>query len=485
MNPLKEAVLKRRICLPGESEDEMYHRVARFLGRDAKEAARFYRLMKEGRFLPNSPTLMNAGTPLGQLSACFVVPIEDDTESIFDAVKYAALIHKSSGGTGFNFSKIRPKGSRVGSTDGVASGPLSFMRIFDVSTDVMKQGGKRRGANMGILNNDHADILEFIRYKMEHPNELQNFNLSVMVKDKLSKDIRHEIAVAIKVCGDPGVLWHREINRALTGYEREKYGEIEATNPCGEQPLHPWESCNLGSINLAKHIENGEINWDRLHDTVETAVDFLNRVVDKNRFPLPQIERATKDLRRIGLGVMGLADALVMMGIPYDSRRALNVADDLAWFIYSTARIYSDARGYGNTTVMSIAPTGTLSIIAECSSGIEPIWGYPTIVRPFEDKLYEIPSTVAGVKGAESLVRTPLQVGWRWHVDMAAMWQKYVDAGVSKTVNVPAETSVKEIEDILRYAEKRHLKGVTIFVDQSKGEQVYQSKCDLKGGDCG
>lgn len=481
MNALKGAVLKRRICLPGETEDEMYHRVARFLGRDVKEAARFYRLMRDGRFLPNSPTLMNAGTPLGQLSACFVVPIEDDTRSIFNAVKYAALIHKSGGGTGFNFSNIRPRGSAVGSTKGVASGPLSFMRVFDVATDVMKQGGKRRGANMGILNDDHPDIQKFIWHKTT--NTLSNFNLSVMVKTKLSPSLRHEIAHAIHACGDPGILWRREINRQLTYYESGKYGTIDATNPCGEQPLHAWESCNLGSVNLAAHVRDGEIDWSELANTIEVGVDMLNRVVERNLYPLPQIEKTTKDLRRIGLGVMGLADALVLMGHKYDSKQALNTADDIAYVVCSHARKYSDAVGYKNTTVTSVAPTGTLSILAGCSSGIEPIWDYPTITRPFGDKMYEIPSPLS--EGVGHLVRRPLEVHWKYHVDMAAVWQEYVEAGVSKTVNVPAGTTPKEIEDILRYAEKRHLKGVTVFVDQSKGEQIYHSKCDLKGGECG
>ena len=485
MNELKVAVLENRLCLPGENEEQMYYRVAKALAKTSGERVLFFNLMNQGLFLPNSPTLMNAGTELGLLSACFVVPVEDDTRSIFDAVKYAALIHKSGGGTGFNFSNIRAEGSSVGTTKGVASGPLSFMRIFDVATDVMKQGGKRRGANMGILNDDHPDVYKFIWHKASNPGEFRNFNFSVMVMDRLSRDMRREIAQAIHACGDPGVLWHKEINRDLSCYEECVYGDIDATNPCAEQPLHPWESCNLGSINLARHVVDGELDWELLIQTISTAVVFLNRVIDNNKYPLPVIGEVTQDLRRIGLGVMGLADLFVMLGIRYDSSEAVRLAGDIAKFIYDTAKYYSDAGEFNNTTVTSIAPTGTLSIIANCSSGIEPHWGFPMISRPFGDKMYQFDNPVVHIENAEELVRTPLDVHWKWHVDMAAAWQNYVDAGVSKTVNVPSWTMVSEIEEIIKYAERRRLKGVTIFVDKSKGEQVYQSKCDTKGGECG
>ncbi len=504
-------------------------------------AKKFYEIMVNIQFIPNSPTLMNANTSLGQLSACFVIPIEDSIESIYNALKYTALIHKSGGGTGFSFSKLRPQGDIVGSTMGVASGPVSFMQIFDVSTDVIKQGGRRRGANMGILRVDHPDIFQFINAK-GFEGKLKNFNLSVSVTDQFMDSVENDddfelinprnrdvvsrvparqiwnliVSQAWKT-GDPGVIFIDEINRKNpTPY----LGEIEATNPCGEQPLLPYESCNLGSINLSKFVENGAINWEKLRKVIKIAVQFLDNVIDANNYPLPQIEYMTKQTRKIGLGVMGFAEMLIKLGIPYASKEALEIAEKVMEFVEKVsheasadiAKIkgtfyawdrsvwYDKGIMMRNATTTTIAPTGSISIIAGTSSGIEPLFGLVFIRQVlegtellevnqlFEEELRkrnlyseEIMREVAKSGSIQHLnlpeeikkiFLTSHDIDYHWHVLMQAVFQKHTDNAVSKTINMRNEATIDEVERAFMLAYKLKCKGITIYRDRSKREQV-------------
>jgi len=547
-----------------ETPQELFRRVARHIASaeltynpkadvSLYEEA-FYQLMESLEFLPNSPTLMNAGHELGQLSACFVLPIEDSMESIFDAVKYTALIHKSGGGTGFSFSRLRPERDRVGSTGGIASGPVSFMRVFDATTDVIKQGGMRRGANMAILNVEHPNILKFIEAK-EDPEALTNFNLSVAVTDafmkavgkgtdynlmnlrtgevtdKLSaKEVFKKIVDMAWRTGDPGVVFIDEINRHNP---TPKLGKIESTNPCGEQPLLPFESCNLGSINLSKmvadkggssHHSHGQpyINYDKLSQTVKLAVRFLDNVIEVNQFPLPEIAEMTKTTRKIGLGVMGFADMLIQLGIPYDSEQGLVMAEEIAHFISAEAdkasielaqerglfpayqgSIYDmpDGPRFRNASRTTIAPTGSLSIIANCSSGIEPLFALSYVrhilegeefveVNPyFEEaakkggfyspdlmkqlaegkRLKDIEEVPEDIK---RLFVTAHDISPEWHVKMQAAFQKFTDSAVSKTVNFPHEATPEDIAKVYKLAYQEGLKGITIYRDRSRESQV-------------
>jgi len=507
----------------------------------------FYEMMTRFEFTPNSPTLMNAGVPLGQLSACFVLPVEDSLDSIFNSLKYTALIHQSGGGTGFSFSKLRPNGDMVKSTKGIASGPLSFMRVFDVATEVIKQGGKRRGANMGIMRIDHPDILDFINSKDSENRILTNFNISVAVTERFMRALENNgeyellnprTRVVIKKLfarqvwemityqawktGDPGVIFIDEVNRHN---QTPHIGDIEATNPCGEQPLLHYESCNLGSVNLSKMIrEDKTIDWEKLRKVVRSSVNFLDNVIDANVYPLKQIEFMTHANRKIGLGVMGFADMLTKLGIRYDSEEALKLGEKVMKFVTGVAREKSgelgktkgsfpnfkesswDKKGYThmrNATVTTIAPTGTISIIADCSSGIEPLFAVAFVRKNVlsgeeelvevnslfekyakdkgfysEDLMYEVSKTgsLEGIEGipkeAKELFKTAHDVDYEWHIRMQASFQKYTDNAVSKTINLRSEAGIKDVERAYELAYKLKCKGITIYRDLSKVVQV-------------
>ncbi|MCJ7575677.1 MAG: vitamin B12-dependent ribonucleotide reductase [Dehalococcoidia bacterium] len=507
----------------------------------------FYKLMENLEFLPNSPTLMNAGHELGQLSACFVLPINDSMESIFDAVKYTALIHKSGGGTGFSFSRLRPERDRVGSTGGIASGPVSFMRVFDATTDVIKQGGMRRGANMAILNVEHPDILRFVEAK-DNPEALTNFNLSVAVTDEFMKavekgtdyslvnprtgdvvdklnarEVFNKVVDMAWRTGDPGIVFIDEINRHNPTPE---LGRIESTNPCGEQPLFPFESCNLGSINLSKMAadKNAQphIDYEKVSRTVKLVVRFLDNVIEVNQFPLPEIEKMTKTTRKMGLGVMGFADVLIQLGIPYDSEQGLNAAEEIARFICEEANkasielaqergvfpafqgsIYDapDGPRFRNASRTTIAPTGSLSIIANCSSGIEPLFALSYVrhilegeefieVNPYFEEAAkkggfyspELMKQLAEGKSlkdiegvpeeAKRLFVTAHDISPEWHVKMQAVFQKFTDSAVSKTVNFPHDATPDDVAKVYMLAYREGLKGITIYRDRSRESQV-------------
>jgi ribonucleoside-diphosphate reductase alpha chain len=549
-------VLKARYLLRDEQENitetptRLFQRVAKataqvdktFGDNPEKTEKTFYDMMAKLEFLPNTPTLFNAGTDIGQLSACFVLPVQDSLDGIFTTVKNMALIEQTGGGVGFNFSSLRPKGDLVRSTKGVASGPVSFMRIFDTSTEVIKAGGKRRGAMMGILRVDHPDILEFIIAK-QNPKMLSNFNVSVAVTDEFmqaveadeaywlvnprnrekvkqlkAREVWNLIARSAWASGDPGVVFIDEINRHNP---TPKVGRIESTNPCGEQPLLPYESCNLGSINLSRMVVDGKVSWEKLRETVRNAVHFLDNVVDANVYPLEEIAAITKANRKIGLGVMGFADMLIMLGVPYDSEQALKLGEQVMRFIEEEAHKKSveiaEARGsfpnfeqsvwkerYGafrNATVTTVAPTGTISIIAGCSSGIEPLFAVSFMrnvlsgARLFETNvLFEETAKARGFYSAkllEEIARsgsvqkiagvpddvkrlfvTALDIDPVWHVKMQAAFQKFTDNAVSKTVNLPHDAKVEDVREIYDMAWRLKCKGVTVFRYGSKPEQV-------------
>jgi len=536
-----ETILSARYLQEGEKTlEDICRRVARVVAGDDEEATCFYDIMVSLRFLPNSPTLMNAGTDLGQMSACFVLPVPDSINGIFDAMKNGAIIHKAGGGTGYNFSQIRPKGSRVKSTDGIASGPVSFMGIFNAATEVIRQGGRRRGANMGILNVWHPDILLFLSAK-EREGDIANFNLSVMVNDEfmdlVSRKKHDEVWIlhhssgeritvgqiwsgivdGIWKNGEPGILFYEEINRHNP---LPDLGVIDTTNPCGEQPLFPYESCVLGSINLAALVHNGILEEHDLNETVRTAVRFLDNVIDKNVYPIPEIEKATKKTRKIGLGLMGVHDALLMIGLPYDSAEGRTWCECVMRNVTDIAVDESRRRAekYGafpawnrsrwkvfpmrNAALTSIAPTGTLSLLAGCSSGIEPVFSFAytrrnTLGKTFiivnrvfreslektlaamelsqEERIKRIDGVITHMHETgtiqdlywlpdefRALFKTALDIHWKEHILMQAAFQRFVHASISKTINLPNTATKEDCADALLMAWKLKLKGITI-----------------------
>ena len=537
-----------------ESPEDMFKRVAKAIaevdqiyGDDPQESyEKFYEIMARLEFLPNSPTLMNAGTSFQQLSACFVLPVEDSMESIFETLKYAALIHKTGGGTGFSFSNLRPSNDVVRTTSGVSSGPISFMKVYNAATEAIKQGGRRRGANMGILRVDHPDIIEFIKCK-EKEGELVNFNISVAITDdfmkKLQNDEEYELInprtkqVVKKLKarevfdlivehawlnGEPGVVFIDVINKYNPTPE---VGMIESTNPCGEQPLLPYESCNLGSINLGKMVihrgDTCDIDWGRLKYVTETTVHFLDNVIDANQYPVDKIREMTLANRKIGLGVMGWADMLFQLRISYNSKEALALAEKIMSFIKKVAvetseklaekrgpfpnferSIFKNGKPRRNATLTTIAPTGSIGIIANASTGIEPVFALAYVrknilggeelfeINPYfkqaliEEGLYSKElieeviqkGSLKDIKGIpESFKRifvTALDIPPEMHVRMQAAFQKYVDNAVSKTINLPNSATKEDVEKIFLLAYKLGCKGITVYREGSRSQQV-------------
>jgi ribonucleoside-diphosphate reductase alpha chain len=552
---------------PIERPSDMFARVARNIAsaeaafgaspERVDEVARdFYELMTSLDFLPNSPTLMNAGREIQQLSACFVLPVRDSMESIFDAVRDTALIHKSGGGTGFSFSRLRPSGDQVRSTQGVSSGPISFMRVFNQATEAVKQGGTRRGANMGVLRIDHPDILDFVKCKLD--GDFQNFNISVALTEAFmdavgtgepydllnprdgevvgQMDAREVYDLIVEMAwatGDPGIIFIDRMNR---DNPTPLLGEIESTNPCGEQPLLPYEACNLGSVNLSRFVRYGdsgpEVDWDGMADVVHRGVRFLDDVIEVNEYPLAKIGELARGNRKIGLGVMGWADMLIMMGMSYDSDEAVALGEKVMGFIEAEARLASvklaeergtfpnfegsvydtpDGLRMRNATVSTIAPTGTLSIIANCSSGIEPLFAVSYVRTVMDnDRLIEVNplfedlalkqgfysrdlmaliaehGTVHGIDSVPENVQrtfvTAHDIAPEWHVRMQAAFQKYTDNAVSKTVNFANEATIDDVRHVYDLAHQLGVKGVTIYRDGSKDNQVLSTGKTAKSG---
>ncbi len=550
---LEKRYLIKKDGIPVEKPEDMFQRVAKFVANiemnfNSKLSKtkvksiedKFYSLMTELNFIPNSPTLMNAGRDLGQLSACFVLPIEDSMEGIFTAVKDAALIHKSGGGTGFSFSRIRPKNSPVNTTGGVASGPISFMKVFNSATEAIKQGGTRRGANMGILSVDHPDIMEFITCKQNN-NDLTNFNISVGITkefmDALANDDYYDLKFKGVVYdrykaknvfdlivekawsnGEPGIVF---LDRLNADNPTPELGSIEATNPCGEQPLLGYEACNLGSINLENMYDNGTINWDKLEDTVIWSMRFLDNVIEANKFPLEKIQEMVQGNRKVGLGVMGWANLLFKLQIPYNSREAISLAEKVMGFINSKAHeassslaeergnfpninqsIYTN-KSMRNATCTTIAPTGTISMIAGTSSGIEPSFSIaytknvldganlvevnpifeeyvtnnfsPDLAKVIIEKTADSGSVEEITELPEDIRKvfiTALEIEPEWHLKMQAAFQKYCDNAVSKTVNFPHDATKEDVKMAYMLAYDLECKGVTVYRTGSREEEV-------------
>ncbi len=539
-NALK--ILKARYYLKNDkgelvdkAPEDLFRRVATHIASAEKSKAdrkkyaeAFLRIMADRDFLPNSPTLTGAGRGMC-LSACFVLPIEDSLDRIFETVKNAALVHKEGGGTGFDFSLLRPKGSFVRKTQGVASGPISFLKVIDAATEAVKQGGTRRGANMGILRVDHPDIEEFVQMKLDGAS-VANFNISVAVTDAFMaaldagteydlvdphlgvpvgrRDARKIFQLIVEsawAVGDPGLIF---IDRINAGNPTAGLGPIRATNPCGEQPLHDYESCNLGSINLANFHDpraKDHFDWARFASVVRLGVRFLDNVIDVNRYPLPQIDKMTRSTRRIGLGVMGWADLLLLLKVRYDSPKALALADKVASFLRAEATaasrelaaergsfpaiaqsVYKGAK-MRNATVFTIAPTGTISRIAGCSSSIEPVFAFEVVSKIIDAELKDVHPLYAAWKeknpdkALPDYFRAAHEIAPEWHIKTQAAFQKHVDNSVSKTVNFPHEASVEDVEKAYRLAWDQGTKGVTIYRDGCRESQVlYKNGAEIK-----
>jgi ribonucleoside-diphosphate reductase alpha chain len=563
------SVLEKRFLLRDETgqliEDpaDLFRRIARAIAsiddtygdfRREESEEIFFDLMSSLTFLPNSPTLMNAGTSRGQLAGCFVLPIEDSMESIYGTLRDVALIQKTGGGTGFSFSHLRPRGDYIRSTRGVSSGPVSFMRLYDYSTQVNRLGGTRAGANMGVLRHDHPDILEFVNSKKDLES-LSSFNISVMATDDFmraaergadvplrfpaeakssrstlsARAVFDEIVVNAWATGDPGLLFYDRINAANP---TPHLGAIEATNPCGEQPLLPYESCNLGSINVARLVRSGSVDYDRLATVIAHAVHFLDNVLDANVYPVDAVRHVTLGNRKIGLGIMGFADLLVELRIPYASQAAVSFAEELMGFVQQHAKLASTNLAHSrpafptfrksrlavsspeplrNACVTSIAPTGTISLLADCSSGIEPFFAlsyrrevigstktidvHPSLVRILSAELSSgIDSVLNGVRASgrldstlvppqlAALFATAHEISPEWHVRMQAAFQRYTDTSVSKTINLRNEAPPEAIAAAYQLAFETGCKGVTVFRDGCKNRQVLRA--GLGSGRC-
>jgi ribonucleoside-diphosphate reductase alpha chain len=555
------AVLEKRFLLRDEqgqlAEDPegLFRRVARAIAaiddvygdfRRQESEEIFYDLMTSLRFLPNSPTLMNAATPRGQLAGCFVLPVEDSMESIFGTLRDAALIQKSGGGTGFSFSRLRPRGDYIRSTRGVSSGPVSFMRLYDYSTQINRLGGTRAGANMGVLRHDHPDIREFVNAKKD-PDSLTSFNISVMATDEFMRAVEcredfplrfpanggtvrgtanaaalfDEIVANAWQTGDPGLLFYDRINAANP---TPQLGAIEATNPCGEQPLLAYESCNLGSIDVSKFVRGRTIDYGELGQVVSHAVHFLDNVLDANSYPVEAVRQATLGNRKLGLGIMGFADLLVDLHIAYASPAAVDLAEELMGFVQPQARLASEKlaqrRGtfpnfsgspYGednhvplrNACVTTIAPTGTISLLADCSSGIEPFFAlsyrrevigttktvdvHPKLVAMLRSEvpdagtlLQEVRSTgrlngTSAPPKLHKLFTTAHEIAPEWHVKIQAAFQRHTDTSVSKTINLVNSARPADVAAAYQLAFETGCKGVTVFRDGCKRSQVLRA----------
>src|SRR3989338_774267 len=510
----KNAILiLKRFLKSNESIEYFFRRVAKDIAKEDKKYTQnytkieeeFYKVMINQEFLPNLPNLVNAGKGLQQLAACFVIPIKDSIESIFQAVKDMALIQKSGGGCGFNFSKLRPEGSKAQATGGIASGPVSFMKVFDATTGAIREGGIRSGGNIGILNIEHPEIEKFIKAKEN--KELQDFNLSVALTDefmqaviknkKFNLKFKNKIYKTIKarkifyeICkhawtnGDPGIIFIDEINRHNS---TPKLGKIEAVNTCGEQILLPYESCILGSINLSKCINNNHLDYNKLKYLTQIGVHFLDNSIDATIHPTKQTKKIVEGNRKIGLGVMGFADLLIQQNIPYDSKKAEELAKKIMSFIQKESRktsqelaiirgsfpninqsVYKNKK-LRNTSITTIAPTGTISIFANCSAGIEPIFAKNFKRHTKYGTMYE----------SNSSIRTAHDIPSGWHVRIQAAFQKYTDNAISKTVNLPEKATVKDIEKIYLLAYKLKCKGLTVYRYNSRKDQVLEicKKC--------